>query len=88
MSDPSKITLEELISSLKQHRDELELKVNLATAEGKEEWRRATEKMDEMLRDYEPLKKAIGESASEVATSLKLVGEEIMESFKRIRKTF
>ncbi len=36
MSDPSKLTIEELISSLKQHRDELGLKVHLATAEGKE----------------------------------------------------
>ena len=88
MSDQSKITIEELISTLKQHRDELGLKVHLATAEGKEEWARATEKMDQMVRDYEPLKQAVGESATGVASSLKLVGQEIMKSFDRIRKTF
>lgn len=88
MSDPSKLTIEELISTLKQLRDELGLKVHLSTAEGKEEWARATEKMDQMVRDYEPLKQAVGESATEVASSLKLAGEEIMKSFDRIRQTF
>lgn len=88
MSASSKFTIEELISSLKQRRDELKVKIHLANSEGKEEWQQATEKLDQMVRDYEPLKNAVGESATEIASSLKLVGEEIMNSFNRIRKTF
>ncbi len=80
--------MEEFISTLKQHRDELQLKIHLATAEGKAEWEKATQKLDDLLLKSKSLKDAVGESANELTASLKLVGDEIQNSFNRIRKTF
>lgn len=80
-------TLDELISTLKQQRDEIGLKIHLAGAEAKEEWQTLRDKLDKLTADYEPVKKAAGESAGNVFESLKLVAEEIREGFSRVRKS-
>ncbi len=79
--------LAEMISSLRQQRDELALQMHLGKAEAKDEYDKARRKLDKLLEDYEPVKGAIGESAENILESLKLVGEEVLRSFKRVRKT-
>jgi len=86
MSD-EKNPIGELISTLKQQRDELAVKIHLGAAEAKEEWENATDKLDELTQDYDPLKHAVSESAESVTESMKLVAEEVMTSFDRIRKS-
>ena len=82
-----KSTLTETISALKQQRDELALKIHLGKAEAKEEFENAKEKLDKLTKDFEPLKDAVEESAGNVLGSLQLVGEEVLSSFARIRKS-
>jgi len=79
--------MDEMISTLKQHRDELAVKMHLAKAELRDEWNSVNDKLAQMSQDYEPLKKATSESAGEVWESLKLVGEEVKAGFNRIRKS-
>jgi hypothetical protein len=79
--------LAELISSLRRQRDELALKIHLGKADLKDEWERMTAKLDALTSDYEPLRDAVGETADNVISSLKLVGEEIQNGFHRIRKS-
>ena len=86
MSD-EKSRIEETISALKQQRDELALQIHLGAAEAKEEFENAKEKLDKMTEDFEPLKDAVAESAGNVLSSLQLVGEEVLASFGRIRKS-
>lgn len=83
-SDPH--LLAEVISTLKQQRDELALKMHLAEAEAKEEFESAAGKLDQLSSEFDPLKAAMAESTESVAESLKLVAEEVMSSFDRIRK--
>ena len=78
--------LAELISSLKQQRDELSLQIHLGSAEAKDEWDRVQERLDKLSDDFQPLGDAVGESADGLLTSLGLVAGEIKESFNRIRK--
>jgi chromosome segregation ATPase len=80
-------SLNEVISSLKQQRDELALKMHLAEAEAKEEFESAANKLDQLTSDYAPLKHALAESAESIVESLKLVADEVMNSFDRIRKS-
>jgi hypothetical protein len=40
-----------------------------------------------MTEDFEPVKDAVEESAGNVFSALQLVGEEVLGSFDRIRKT-
>ena len=86
MSD-ARSKIEETISALKQQCDELALQIHLGKAEAKEEFEAAKAKLDQMTADYEPLKNAVEESASNVFASLQIVGEEVLNSFERIRKS-
>ena len=79
--------VEETISALKQQRDELALQIHLGNMEAKEEFEKAKEKLDKLTEDFDPLKDAVEESASNVLGSLQLVGEEVLTSFDRIRKS-
>ena len=79
--------LAELISSLRQQRDELALRIHLGKAEAKQEWEELTAKLDELAKEYDPLKNAGEESAGNVLNAMKLVADEVGQGFERIRKT-
>lgn len=79
--------IEEIISTLKQQRDELGLQIHLGAVEAKEEFDEAIQKINEMSRDFEPVKDAAEESAENLFESLKLVGDEVKASFNRIKKS-
>ena len=79
--------IEEIISTLKQQRDELGLQIHLGAAEAKEEFDEAKQKLSEMSRNFDPVKDAAGESVENVFESLKLVGDEVKASFNRIKKS-
>jgi uncharacterized coiled-coil DUF342 family protein len=79
--------LADLISSLKQQRDELALKIHLGKKEAKDEWERVTARLDKLNKDYEPLRNAVGETAGGVFDALKSVAREVQEGFQRIRKS-
>lgn len=51
----------------------------------REEWKTLRDKYDKLMGDYEPVRKAAGESAGNVYESLKLMAEEIRDGFKRLR---
>jgi len=86
MPDPKEL-LADTISTLKQQRDELALKVHLGSMESKEEWDKVSKKFDQLADNFEPAKTAAEESAGEVWESLKLVAEEVKNGFERIRKS-
>ena len=77
--------VDSLVSNLKRERDELALKIHLGKEELKDEWQKLDDKLAQLTSDYEPAKKAVAETADEVWESLKLVGSELKDGFKRIR---
>jgi chromosome segregation ATPase len=79
--------LEESISRLKQQREELAVQINFGKVVAQEEWERLNVRLDELAKEYEPLKDAVEQSAGNVFDSLKLVADEVKEGFDRIRKT-
>lgn len=82
-----KSNLEELISTLKQKRDEMRVKMNLAGRETKQEYDRLSDRINELMKQYEPTKDAASESADKVFSALKLAGEEMKNGLDRIWKT-
>lgn len=83
----SRNAVNELMTSLKQIRDELKLRVHLGNRELQDEWGRLEERFAAWKSQAEPLRHATEESAADVWSSLKLVGEELREGFQRIRKS-
>ena len=87
MSEEKRKSLEQLISRLKQERDELALQIHLGKEELKDEWDAVQQKLDQLTHRFEPLNKAVAQTTEDVWESLKLVGEEVKEGFQRIRKS-
>lgn len=58
--------IHELITSLKQQRDELSVQIYLAGMEARDEWNRMDQKLRELCSRYEPLKVAVDETAGDV----------------------
>lgn len=85
MSD-SKSSLEQLISKLKQERDELNLQMHLASMDAKDEYDRLSGKIDELSDQYEPVRDALEETAGNIWSALGLAAGELKAGFDRVRK--
>lgn len=85
MSNQSSL-LNDAISQLKQERDELKLKMHLASMDAKDEYNRVSGKVDELADQYAPVKDAVDESAGNVLSALGLAADEMMAGFHRVRK--
>ena len=87
MKDHKQRFIENLIRDLKQERDELRLQMHLGSEELKDEMSNLDDRLAELVRRVEPIKDAMEESADDVWDALKLVGSEIKDGFKRIRRS-
>ena len=77
----------DMITKIKQQRDEIALKIHLGSMEAKDEFENAKAKLNDLEKDYTSVRGAVDESAKSVLESVKLVGEEILSSFDRIRNS-
>jgi hypothetical protein len=78
--------LDRLLADLKQHRDELVVKLHLGAAEAKELWEVMESRWGQLTAKAELLAGETGEAAAEVAEAAKLLAEEIEKGYERIRK--
>ncbi len=85
MSD-EKRRIDERLAALKRERDELALKMHLAKAEARDEWKELQTKLDALEARAKPMAKVVGETASEVGASLDLAADEIKKGFAKLRK--
>ena len=76
-----------LVDELETQRDELLLKVHLAKAEAKDEWEELESKWQNLQDRLPEVRNAASESADNIGTALRLVGEEIGKAYKRLRNT-
>ncbi len=73
-----------LVETLKTERDELKLKLHLATMDVKEEFDGMDEKWDEVMAKAAELADDSKEISEEVLAKAKIVAEEVKESYQRI----
>ena len=71
---------EDLVADLKQKRDELRLKMHLASKEAQDEWEELEEKMQELSSRAE-----LGKTGEGLGDALGRLGEELKLGYKRIR---
>ena len=79
--------IEDLIEELKQKRDELRVKMHLASKEVKEEWEELEKKMDHFAGEARKFAEdaKLGETGSGVGDALKSLGHELKLGYERIR---
>ena len=77
--------MQELVERLKQERDELRLKVHLASVELKGEWQEAERKLSRLESRMGRVGQEAKEAAEDVGEALEDLAEEIGKAFKRLR---
>lgn len=78
--------VKEIIEDIKQHRDELNLKVSLGKLEAKDMWEEAEEKLEKLVSKGKLVAEEADETAKNTAEAAKLLAEEIKKGYDRIRK--
>lgn len=79
--------INKLNETLKTERDELKLKIHLGKMEVQEEWEKAEKQWQHFQAKANELGSAGKESAQDVGAALKLLGEEVVHAFSRIRRS-
>jgi len=70
------------IAELAQKRDELRVKINLATKDVQDEWHEAEEKWEKFSHDAR-----LHESGKDVLAALEILGSELKIAYTRIQKS-
>jgi hypothetical protein len=83
-----KIRLEDIIDTLREERDELNLQLHLARAEVKQEWEQLERKFENLEARFDSFGNEAKASAGEVAASLRQVAAELDKAYKRLRKSW
>lgn len=78
--------METFVQKIQQQRDELLLKMHLGKAEAKDEWAVAEKKWQQLKNKSPEVAKASGESMKDLGAAVKLVGQELLNSYARIKK--
>jgi hypothetical protein len=83
MSD-RKSLLGDILSGLKQQRDELALRAHLGKAEAKDQWDQVRQQLDQLTTEYEPLKNVAEETTEGVISGLELTAAEVKRGLDRV----
>ena len=75
-----------LIEKLKMERDEINLKIHLASMDGKKEYEEAEKKWGELRTRAAEIADDAKETSEEIIAKAKAVGEELKETYNRISK--
>jgi hypothetical protein len=81
-----KIEFDNLLEKLKIERDELKLKLHLASMEAKEEFEEADKHWDTLKNKAAEIADDSKETSEEFIAKAKIVGEELKEAYSRISK--
>lgn len=77
---------DKLVEKLKTERDEINLKIHLASMEAKEEFAEAEKKWGQIRGKAAEIADDAVETSEEYIAKAKIVGEELKETYRRIAK--
>ena len=83
---PTKIEFDNLLAKLKSERDEIMLKLHLASMEAKEEFEDAEKNWNSIKIKASEIADDSKETSEEFIAKAKIIGEELKETYKRISK--
>ena len=79
--------LDKVLKELKTERDDLKVQLHLLNMDAKEEWNELENKYENFKAKASIVAEATEDSTGEVVEALKLVGEELHEGYKRIKRS-
>ncbi len=72
---------DELVKTLKQQRDEIQLKIHLASMDGKDDWEEAEKKWDKFVESLDLISDDTKETGAELVHATKIIGDELKDSY-------
>jgi trans-2-enoyl-CoA reductase len=79
---------DKLVEKLKTERDEINLKVHLASMEAREEFKEAEVKWGQVKEKASEIANEAVDTSEEYIAKAKVIGEELKEAYNRIAKRF
>lgn len=73
---------------LQQMRDELKMKMNLAKADARDEWRELETKWNRFEARLEGVGRQTGDTADKIRADLREVADDLRQGYERIRDSF
>lgn len=86
-AEKAKEEVERLYQEIKQERDEMILKAHLFKADAKDEWQKVDKEWEHFKAKSALVGKEAKDASGDLTAAAKLLGEEIVRSFKRIKKS-
>ncbi len=83
--DQMRAEIRERVAQLRTERDTLLVRVHLAKTEGREEWAKVEAKWENFQAKAHTVGATAAEASGDVLASLKLLGEEIRDAYRRIK---
>ena len=83
-----KAEFDNLLEKLKVERDEINLKLHLASMEAKDEFKQAEKQWVVVKAKANEIAESTKENSHEVIVKAKIVGEELKQAYKRINQRF
>lgn len=80
--------MKKLQEALLQQRDELRVRLHLAKADARDEWEGLEKKWAEVQVKFGELQKTAEESGDDIEAAARLLGDEILKGYDRIRRLF
>ncbi|MEE4360196.1 MAG: hypothetical protein V2I63_01590 [Pseudomonadales bacterium] len=86
MNEDIEARIRKTLAELRTERDDLKVRLHLAAREVQDEWEELEEKWEHLESRAENVRKEAVASGKEVAGALELLGEELGQAYKRIRR--
>jgi len=80
--------MKKLQETLLQQRDELRVKLHLAQADARDEWEGLEKKWEEVQAKFAQAQKVAGESSEDIEAAARLLGDELLKGYDRLRRLF
>ncbi|MEP1446862.1 MAG: hypothetical protein ABJK37_12185 [Paraglaciecola sp.] len=87
IAENAKQEVDKILEQVKQERDEIVLKAHLLKADARDEWHKVDKQWEHFKSKAGQVGKEAKGASEDVSAAAKLLGEEIMKSFQRIRKS-